>query len=164
VTWRMASGAMRPATPGPAGRQLPFASAIEPIYAGDDYTTAAALTLLTWLPRKFGDNQRRMCGTSVEPALPDMTRRMMPPVIAPGMGDRKGLQDPADRLFGLRPEKKVKVIGHETIAEEPQGVALPSFGKCIKEGEAVGIIAENVSAVVAAVEGVINQAVVYRAR
>jgi hypothetical protein len=39
--------------------------AIEPICAGDDDTTAATLTLPPWLPRKFGDNQLRMCGTSV---------------------------------------------------------------------------------------------------
>ena len=80
------------------------------------------------------------------------------------MSDRKRLQDAADRLSGLRPEKKVKVIGHETIAEESQGVALPGLGKGIKERESVGIIAKNISAVVAPVKGVINQAVVSRAR
>ena len=89
---------------------------------------------------------------------------MTPFVIAPGVSDRKRLEDPADRLSGLRPEKKVNVIGHETIAEESQGLALPGFGKGIKEGEAVGVIAKNISAIITPVEGVINQAVVHRAR
>ena len=58
----------------------------------------------------------------------------------------------------------MKVVGHEAIAQESQGVALPGLGKGIKEGESIGIIAKNISAVVASVEGVINQAVVSRAR
>ena len=55
---------------------------------------------------------------SLEPALPDVTRRMMPRVIAPRMSDCQRLQDASDRLSGIRLEKKMKVIGHETIAEE----------------------------------------------
>lgn len=57
-------GATRYMKPGQTGRRLPFGSAIELSSKGDDYTTAAAATLLTWLTGKFGDNQRQMCGTS----------------------------------------------------------------------------------------------------
>jgi hypothetical protein len=45
-----------------------------------------------------------------------------------------------------------------------QEAAIPSFGQGPNEGEAVGIVAKQVSAIVAAVEGEINQAVAYRTR
>jgi hypothetical protein len=101
---------------------------------------------------------------ALEPALPDVARGVMSLVIAPGVGDREGLEDSADRLSGLGPDQEVKVIGHETIAEEPEGVAVPGLGEGLEEGDAVGVVAEDIPAVVATVEGVIHQAVIDGAR
>ena len=80
---------------------------------------------------------------ALEPALPDVTRGMMQFMVAPRVRDREGLQDPADRLSGLRPDEEVEVIGHETIAEQSEWVAIPRLGECLEESETVGIIAKT---------------------
>jgi hypothetical protein len=97
---------------------------------------------------------------ALEPALPDMARAVMPLVMAPRVGDGEGLEDAADRLPGLGADEEVEVVGHEAIAEEPEGIAVLGLGQGLEEGDAVGVVAEDV----AAVEGVIDQAVVDGAR
>ena len=101
---------------------------------------------------------------ALEPTLPHMTRGLMPLVITPGVGYCKGLKDSANRLSGLGPDQEVEVIGHETIAKEPEGVAVPGLGEGLEEGDAVVVVAEDVPAVVATVEGVIHRAVIDGAR
>jgi hypothetical protein len=101
---------------------------------------------------------------ALEPALPDMTRGVMALVVAPGMGDRKRLEDSADRLPGLGPDHEVEVIGHEAIAEEAKRVTILGLGESFEKGDAIVVIAEDITAVIATVESVIDQAVIDGAR
>jgi hypothetical protein len=56
------------------------------------------------------------------------------------------------------------MIGHEAIAKEPKRIAFASLEKGVKKRSPVPVIAKNVGAVVAAVDGVINQPIVSRSR
>ena len=85
-------------------------------------------------------------------------------VKAPGVGYREGLEDSADPLSELGPEQKVEVIGHEAIAEQAKRIAVLGFGKGFEEGNAVGIVTEDISTVVAAIECVIDETVIDGAR
>jgi hypothetical protein len=85
-------------------------------------------------------------------------------VIAPGVGDREELEDAADRLPGLGSEREVKVVSAEAVPEEAKRIAVLGFGEGFEEGDAVGVIAKNVRAVIAAVEGVVDQTVIDGAR
>jgi hypothetical protein len=97
---------------------------------------------------------------ALEPPLPDMTSAVMSFVVSPGMRDGKRLEDSADRLPGLRPDEQVKVIGHEAIAEQAKRIAVLGIGEGAEEGSPIGIVPKDISAVVAAVEDVIDQSVI----
>ena len=56
------------------------------------------------------------------------------------------------------------MVGHQTVAKEAKRIAVFGFGKRIEEGEAIGIVTEDVGAVVAPVKGVINEPVINRSR
>ena len=56
------------------------------------------------------------------------------------------------------------MIGHETIAEEAKRIAFLGLGEGLEEGDAVGVIAKDVGAVVAAIEGMIDETVIDGAR
>ena len=56
------------------------------------------------------------------------------------------------------------MIGHEAIAEEAKGIAFLGLGQGLEESEPVGIILEDIGAVVAAIEGVIDQSFIDGAR
>jgi hypothetical protein len=81
-------------------------------------------------------------------------------VIAPGVGDGERLEDAADRLAGLGAEQEVEMVGHQAIAEELEGVAAPGAVEGVEEGEVVAVVVEDGGAVVAPVQGMIDQAVV----
>jgi hypothetical protein len=89
---------------------------------------------------------------------------MIPLVITPGVGYREGLEDSTDRLPDLGPEQEMKVIGHETRAEEAKRIAFLGFGEGLEKGDAVGVVAKDVGAVVAPIEGVIDETVIDGAR
>src|SRR5262249_29527001 len=95
---------------------------------------------------------------ALEPPLPDMTRSPMPLVIPPGMGHGEGLEDAADRLTGLGAEQEVEVVGHEAVAEEAERIALLGPRQSFDEGASVGVVLEDVGAVITTVEGVVDQA------
>ena len=76
------------------------------------------------------------------------------------MGHRERLKDPADRLPGFGPHKQVEMVGHQAVTQEPEGIAILRECKCLKESEVVLVVRENHGAVVATVEGVVNQSVV----
>jgi hypothetical protein len=84
----------------------------------------------------------------------------MAAMIPPGVGDGQGLEDSADRLSELRADEEVEVVGHEAIAEEAEGIALPGLGEGLQEGDPIVIVAEDDGPVVAAIEGVIDEAVI----
>jgi hypothetical protein len=101
---------------------------------------------------------------ALEAALPDVPRCTMAFVITPGVRHSQRLQDPADRLSGLRTKEQMEVIGHEAITEQSERIALAGLGEGIKECEAIGINGEDISAVIAPVEGTVDQAIIDRAR
>jgi hypothetical protein len=88
----------------------------------------------------------------------------MPFVIAPDVGDREGLEDSTDRLAGVWPEQEVEVIGYRAIAAESEGVSVLGPGQGLDEGDTVAVVAKAIPAVVASIEGVIDQAVIDGAR
>lgn len=83
-------------------------------------------------------------------------------VISPGVGYSERLEDAADRLAGPGPRRAVEVVGHQAVAGEAEGVPLLRLGEGLEEGEVVVVIGEGGGAVVAAAEGVIDQAIVDR--
>jgi hypothetical protein len=83
----------------------------------------------------------------------------IPLVIMPGVGSREGFEDSTDRLPDLGPEQKMKMIGHETRAKETKRIALLGLGEGLEKGDVVGV-AKDVSAVVAAIKGVIDEPVI----
>jgi hypothetical protein len=48
----------------------------------------------------------------------------MAPVVPPGVGDGERLEDAADRLARLGAEEELEVVGHQAVAEEPEGISL----------------------------------------
>ena len=84
----------------------------------------------------------------------------MPLVVPPGVGDGERLEDAADRLPRFGPQQEVEVVGHQAVAEEPERVSSLGGGQGLEEREMIGIVAEDIVAVIAAVERVIHEAVV----
>jgi len=84
----------------------------------------------------------------------------MASVKARRVGHGERLEDPADRLPGFGPHKQVEMVGHQAITQEPEGIAVLGECKCLEESDVVVVVGEDHGAVVAAVEGVVNQSVV----
>ncbi len=97
---------------------------------------------------------------TLEPALPHMAAGLSPTMNTPGVGDRQRLQDAADRLPALRRQHQVKVIGHQAVGVEIERVALASFPQRVEKGAKVGVAAKDRLAIIAAIDGVVNQTVV----
>ena len=85
-------------------------------------------------------------------------------VITPGMSDCERLKDSTDRLPWVGSEQEVEVVRHQAIAEESEWISASGLGEGLEEGDAVAVIAEYVGAVVASVEGMIDEAVIDGAR
>jgi hypothetical protein len=83
----------------------------------------------------------------------------VPPMIAPGVGHGQRLEDPADGLPVVGLQKQVKGIGHQAVAVQPEGIALAGLSQSGEESVVVGLVAEDGSAVVAPVQGVVEQAI-----
>ena len=58
----------------------------------------------------------------------------------------------------------MEVIGHETIAEEAERIAFLGPGEGLEEGDVVGVVAEDLGAIVAPIDGVIDQIILNCAR
>jgi len=80
-------------------------------------------------------------------------------VVVPGVGDGQRLQDATDGLAVGRLQDQVEVVVHQTVGEQAEGVALLGLGQGVQELLEVGGLEEDALTVVAAVEGVIDQAV-----
>ena len=52
------------------------------------------------------------------------------------------------------------MIGHQAIAEDAEGIALLSVGDGLEKGKVIGVVGEDITAIVAPVEGVVDQSVV----
>lgn len=98
-----------------------------------------------------------------EPALLDVAAGAVGAMMASDVGDEPDLHDPADRrLAGA--DQEVDVAGHQAVAEQverPSGLLIGQGGK---EGIAVGVVAKDVGAVVAATDGVDDEAGLDRAQ
>src|SRR5579875_880642 len=85
-------------------------------------------------------------------------------VVMPGMGHGQRLQDPADGLSGGGLQDQMEMVVHQAISVESKGIALLGLGQGLEELVEVGIVEEDAGAVVATVEGVINQAIRHQSR
>ena len=94
-----------------------------------------------------------------EPPLPDVSGRAVRLVIMPGMGDRQRLHDPADRLAVARREQQVEMIGHQAVAEEPERVTLLRLKECVQKLTAIIGRRQDGVAVIAPIQGMIDEAV-----
>ena len=57
---------------------------------------------------------------------------------------------------GLRAQEEVEVIGHQAIVEEAEGIALLCVGDGPEKGDVIGVVGEDITAIVAPVEGVVD--------
>ena len=64
-----------------------------------------------------------------ESTLPDMADGAVVPMVLPGVRHSKRLQYPIDGDARLRRQQQVKVIGHQAIAVEAEGMALLGLGQ-----------------------------------
>ena len=101
---------------------------------------------------------------ALEPALPDVADAAVPLVVSPGVGDEERLHDPPDGHAGLGSEDEVEVVGHQAVAVEAEQEAELRLAERGEEGVVVGVVVEDFLAVVAAAEGVEDQAVVVRSK
>jgi hypothetical protein len=97
---------------------------------------------------------------ALESTLPNMSRCLIPFVVSPRVRHCQRLDDTADRLAHLRPQQKVKVVGHQAVPEELERVALFGGGDGLDEDDVILLIGENGGAVVAAVNRVIDQTII----
>ena len=86
----------------------------------------------------------------------------MAAVEVPGVGDRKRLKDAADRDARFGPEEQVEMVGHQAVGIEAEGISDLGFGQVVEEGLVVGVVVEDDLSVVAAVDGVVEQAVIVK--
>ena len=99
-----------------------------------------------------------------EPTLPNVAEALVLAVIVPGVGDQERLHDATDSDAGLRSQQEVEVVGHEAVAVEAEWEATPSFGQRVQKQAVVVLVVEDELAVVAAAEGVVDQALVIRSK
>ena len=97
-----------------------------------------------------------------EAALPDVAAGSLSAVVPPGVSDRQGLEDAADRLPGGRLEKQMKMVGHQAVAEERERIPCLGAGEIAKEHIPFAVGAEDIGSVVPAVDRVVNQVIACR--
>jgi len=54
----------------------------------------------------------------------------------------------------------MKVIGHQTVAEQLEGIAALSLSQGLQEGEVITLVSEDVGSVVPTIERVVNEPLV----
>src|SRR5262249_39850373 len=85
-------------------------------------------------------------------------------MVAPGMGDGKRLKDSANRLAEARGQEEGKMVGHQAVAKEQGGIARRGLSQGFKKGQIVGSDMEDGGAVVAAIEGMVDETIGNRTR
>jgi hypothetical protein len=101
---------------------------------------------------------------ALEPTLPHMANGAMPPREPPGMGDVEQLKEASDSDAGIGSEQEVELVRHQVIAIEPEEIAEMGPPKALEEGVAIGVGGEDDDLVVAAVDGIEGQAIVFGSR
>ncbi len=101
---------------------------------------------------------------ALEPPLPDVAGGAMAAVEVPGVGDGERLEDAADGDAGLGSEEEVEVVGHEAVGVEAERIAELGACEAVKEGVVVLVVGEDDLAVVAAIDGMVEEAVVMRSK
>ena len=99
---------------------------------------------------------------ALEPALPDVADGAMAAMMPQGMGDGERLEDPADGRAGRGAKQQVEMVRHQAVTIEPEGVSKLGPAEALKEGEVVLVVDEDEFAIVTAVDGVKDQAIVIR--
>src|SRR5207244_4180378 len=96
---------------------------------------------------------------TLEPALPDTSRRCTRAMIVPGVRHRQRLQNAADALPGVRPQNQVEVIAHQTKRVESERIAAFSLCQRLQEELIVCRFKKYRRSVVASIERVVDQAI-----
>ena len=99
---------------------------------------------------------------TLKSTLPDVANRFMATMVTPGVGHRQRLEDTADRRSWFGAEKEVEVIRHQAIAIKPKRITQLGLAQAVKEGKIIVLIGEDDLAIIAAVDRVINQAIIIR--
>src|SRR5581483_3135446 len=87
-----------------------------------------------------------------EAPLPDMADAAVLAMIAPGMRDGERLQNAADGLAGRRAEQKVKMVGHQAVAEQLERIAELRLAQGMEESAIIGRACEDGVAIIAAID------------
>jgi len=96
---------------------------------------------------------------ALEPALPDMTGAKVAAMIVPGVGHGQGLQNATDALSLTRLQEQMKVIVQEAITKEAEGIALFGLPQGIKKGKEIAGVEKHGRAIVAAIDGMVDQTI-----
>ena len=81
-----------------------------------------------------------------ETFLPDMTAAVVVSVIAAYVRRHQPLHPAAQIAVFIRPQQQMKVIGHQTVADQPHRDPLMSLDRKINKGEEVSRFVEHVIA------------------
>jgi hypothetical protein len=96
---------------------------------------------------------------TLETSLPDVADRTAVAMIAPGVSHGDRLEDAANGHAGLGRKKQMEMVRHAAITVQAERIASLRLGQGGQEGAEVVGGEEDAGAVVAAVEGVVQQAV-----
>jgi hypothetical protein len=90
-----------------------------------------------------------------EASLPDVARAVIMSEIAAGMSGEQPVHPAAQVAIVNRPESQMKVIGHDTVGEQPDRVTKPCFGDQGDKGLVVLRLVKDRGAAVAPVQDMI---------
>ncbi len=98
-------------------------------------------------------NGKRLVGSLVQVPVPDTV-----PKQAPATHVRRGqtLHEAAQLAVGARPEEQVPVIGHQAPGKNPHGHFVGGFTQHAQKGEVVPLGLEQLPALIASIEDVID--------
>jgi hypothetical protein len=94
-------------------------------------------------------------GKGIEPALPHMAARIVPPVIPSDMRRQQPVHPSTQVPIVMRPEHKVEMIRHETIRQESHGHSLTGLPQQTDEGLIIPIRMKDVGPAIAAIDDVV---------
>ena len=94
-----------------------------------------------------------------ESALPDVPRAVVPAMVMPRVCHRQRLYGAADLLSLLRLQDEMEMVVQQTIAKEPEGIALFGFSQSNQKREEVPRVDKYVRAIIPSIDRVVNQTV-----
>lgn len=92
----------------------------------------------------------------LESALPDVAAAAMAPMVPANVRREQPLHPPREVAVVSRPQHKMKMVGHEAVAEHTYGQAFARRGKEITKGFIIGVVAKDAGPAIAAVDDVVT--------